>query len=103
MSVLLIPNRGKDASLSVTRHTAALLRRQGISVLMPDEFAGDFTSRDGITFLSLDRAVAAAEQVLTIGGDGTLLRAGIFCAEHDRPVLGINLGRTGFLATCEVA
>ena len=103
MSVLLIPNRGKDAGLSVTRHTAVLLRRQGLSVLMADEFAGDFTPLDGITFLPLDRAVNAAKQVLTIGGDGTLLRAGIFCAEHDRPVLGINLGRTGFLATCEVA
>ena len=60
MSVLLIPNRGKDAGLSVTRHTAVLLRRQGLSVLMADEFAGDFTSLDGITFLPLDRAVNAA-------------------------------------------
>ena len=39
---------------------------------------------------------------MTIGGDGTLLRAGLSCMKHGKPVLGVNLGRTGFLATCEV-
>ena len=40
---------------------------------------------------------------MTIGGDGTLLRAGLSCMRHGKPVLGVNLGRMGFLATCEVA
>jgi NAD+ kinase len=35
--------------------------------------------------------------MITLGGDGTMLRAGHLCAPFDIPLLGINLGRFGFL------
>lgn len=35
--------------------------------------------------------------VITLGGDGTVLRAGHLCAPHDIPILPINLGSLGFL------
>lgn len=49
------------------------------------------------------QALAQAKQVITIGGDGTLLRIAHDCLAQSKPVLGVNLGRIGFLATCEVA
>lgn len=39
--------------------------------------------------------------LITVGGDGTMLRAGNLCAAHDLPVLGINKGRLGFLFQVE--
>jgi NAD+ kinase len=35
--------------------------------------------------------------LVALGGDGTVLRAGHLCAPHDVSILGINLGRFGFL------
>jgi NAD+ kinase len=35
--------------------------------------------------------------LIVLGGDGTMLRAGHLCAPHNVPILGINLGRFGFL------
>lgn len=35
--------------------------------------------------------------MITLGGDGTMLRAGHLCAPVDVPLLGINMGRFGFL------
>lgn len=40
--------------------------------------------------------------VLTLGGDGTFLRGARWLDGHDLPVLGINLGRLGFLTACGV-
>ena len=39
--------------------------------------------------------------VITLGGDGTILKAVTLIGEREIPVLGINLGRMGFLATIE--
>lgn len=35
--------------------------------------------------------------MITLGGDGTMLRAGHLCAPVDVPLLGINMGKFGFL------
>lgn len=39
--------------------------------------------------------------VITLGGDGTILRAITLIREREIPILGINMGRLGFLATIE--
>lgn len=40
------------------------------------------------------------DALLTFGGDGTLLRGARLLAGAQVPILGINLGRLGFLTTC---
>lgn len=39
--------------------------------------------------------------IITLGGDGTILKALTFVRDSGVPVLGINLGRLGFLASTE--
>ena len=40
--------------------------------------------------------------MLTIGCDVTILHEANLTLEYKKPILGVNLGRCGFLATCEV-
>lgn len=101
MQVLLYPNLSKDEGLRVTRRICALLRSLGAQVLVEETF-GDLLSDAGAQALPSVQAWEQADTVVTIGGDGTLLRAGEACSAHGKPVLGVNLGRTGFLATCEL-
>lgn len=42
------------------------------------------------------------EAILAVGGDGTLLRANTLAMELDLPLLGVNVGRVGFLAELEL-
>ncbi|MGL4305708.1 MAG: NAD kinase [Mycobacteriaceae bacterium] len=48
-----------------------------------------------------DVAAVGCEIVLVLGGDGTFLRAAELARSAEIPVLGINLGRIGFLAEAE--
>jgi NAD+ kinase len=43
---------------------------------------------------------AGLDALLTLGGDGTLLRGARLIASHQVPILGINMGRLGFLTCC---
>lgn len=54
----------------------------------------------GIEFqsFSLDSMQLFGELSLVIGGDGTLLKATKYYSSFDIPVLGINIGRLGFLS-----
>ena len=45
--------------------------------------------------------IADLDLVITLGGDGTILRAARMAARHSVPILGLNLGRLGFLAEME--
>ena len=41
---------------------------------------------------------ADADMLLSVGGDGTFLSSSVLAAERGLPVMGVNLGRLGFLS-----
>lgn len=45
----------------------------------------------------LEQLAASSDLVIAVGGDGTFLTAARACAEFNTPVVGVNLGRLGFL------
>lgn len=65
----------------------------GVEVAFVDDVPG-LSSTNGAT-------VEHAEMIITIGGDGTLLRGVRLAVALDIPILGINTGRLGFLTEIE--
>ncbi|HWE60789.1 MAG TPA: NAD(+)/NADH kinase, partial [Chloroflexota bacterium] len=49
----------------------------------------------------LEQMLPGADLCITLGGDGSMLRAARVAAPHGVPILGINLGKLGFLAELE--
>lgn len=67
----------------------------GITVAIADEAPGLLPA----TGATLD----GAEMIITIGGDGTLLRGVRLAVPLDVPILGVNTGRLGFLTEIETS
>lgn len=55
----------------------------------------------GLDDVEVAQRVAQTDLLVTLGGDGSLLRAARIAAGHQTLVLGINLGRMGFLTEAE--
>jgi NAD+ kinase len=57
----------------------------------------------GISAAPLDSCTNNPDIVVTVGGDGTLLRGGKLAAKLGVPVLGVNAGNVGFLTELEMS
>ena len=58
--------------------------------------------RDFISFIPLEKIYQTAELIIVLGGDGTILESARKAAPAGIPLLGINLGRLGYMAELEL-
>lgn len=69
-------------------------------ILMPEEFKESFSSMN-VKFYPSNEFIKNADLLISIGGDGTIIHSAHRAAAFDKPILGINAGRLGFLAGLE--
>ncbi|MGB8790304.1 MAG: NAD kinase [Mycobacterium sp.] len=112
-TVLLVVHTGRDEATETARRVQKVLSDNGIGLRVLSAEAVDrgslHLSPDDVRALGVDIEVVdpdpgaadGCELVVALGGDGTFLRAAELARNADIPVLGVNLGRIGFLAEAE--
>jgi NAD+ kinase len=112
-TVLLVVHPGRDEATETASRVEKVLGDNGIAlrVLSAEavdrgslRLAPDDMRAMGVEIEVVDADPSAAngcELVLVLGGDGTFLRAAELARNAGIPVLGVNLGRIGFLAEAE--
>lgn len=101
MTVYISPNPGKAMAYGISQRAAQILLTHGAKVLMQTELKEECNTM-GVQYLPQKECLEKTDVILTIGGDGTILHEANLSLEYHKPILGINLGRCGFLATCEI-
>lgn len=92
-------NRGKPNARVVARELLYLLEQRGAKVVIEQRIAEELGRPDlGLMLMQFPEQV---DMVFVLGGDGTLLGIARRFAQHDIPILGINLGYLGFLSEAE--
>ena len=99
--VLLTVHTGRRDIVDLARTSAARLSAAGIVVRVLDDEADDLDIADAEVVPADSSAAAGAEIVMVFGGDGTFLRAAELARYTDAALMGVNLGRVGFLAETE--
>ncbi|SDN68344.1 NAD kinase [Geodermatophilus sp. DSM 45219] len=99
--VLLAVHTGRQDIVELARSSAARLAKGGITVrLLEDEAVA--LGIEGAQVVAADaEAARGAEIVMVFGGDGTFLRAAELARYSNAALMGVNLGRVGFLAETE--
>ena len=101
MTVYISPNPGKAMAYGISQRAAQILLTHGARVLMQTDLKAECDTM-GVEYLPQEECLEKTDVILTIGGDGTILHEANLSLEYRKPILGINLGRCGFLATCEI-
>jgi NAD+ kinase len=79
----------KDIEIAFEAHFLAILKEKNIITTNYETYSN---------YETLDKDLKA---LISIGGDGTILKAATFVRDKNIPIIGINAGRLGFLATIQ--
>ena len=93
--ILVLPNEKKDIGLVHTRRLLQLLNGRA-EVIVPPEMHRALNQRPISRELLGQISLA-----ITLGGDGTIISRARMLLGHQIPLLGVNLGRLGYLAQVE--
>lgn len=96
MKVAVIPNLDKRGSDDVVEKLGKLLANENVEAYLPDSICAP-----GFLSAPEEQLYKIADFIITIGGDGTIIRFAKRAALDNKPVLGINAGRMGYLANIE--
>ena len=89
-------NSSKPEGLDTARRVLSVLKSKGVSYSVDENLSDTFGEREHMDRISF----SDCEMLIVLGGDGTILRALDYAIPGDLPILGVNIGRLGFL--CEV-
>jgi len=98
MRITVVAHLARPGAVELVRRTVELLAsdEHEIALHVP-EGVGSSPAPDDLAGL-LERTTDLPDLVISFGGDGTFLRAARIARDADAPVIGVNVGRVGFLA-----
>ena len=105
-TIALITNFNIPEKLEAAARVAQKLEGNTERVLIPvnykDRIMRNFMHKSIFSYKSYEEIYAEAELVIVIGGDGSMLECARRAAPFGVPVLGINMGRVGYMTELEL-
>lgn len=96
-TVGLVARFDKKQALKLTEDLAQYLKTNGLKVCIEDTLRGKLNAQEEL--VPLERM--KTDMIITIGGDGTILRTCAAVPKPEPPILAVNMGVRGFLTEIE--
>lgn len=98
---MLCPNLKLANAMSCTKEAVARLKNCGLDPMLSKQDAEMLNCCTDIANDEADTLLKTCDAVIAIGGDGTIFHQAGVAMRYDKPILGINSGRLGFLSQME--
>lgn len=102
MRIGIYGNPNKPLFFSLLPELINWFKNRNIGVIFPESLADKIEKNQNIIFCDDETFRKDPQIYLAFGGDGTILHLVQKLGEFNKPVLGINLGRLGFLTEVQV-
>lgn len=101
MKIIIFPNLNKSNAEKCVIETCEILHNLNVDIFMDIQYSEVFYEYKYIVFSDFEELVRQCDAIIVIGGDGTILKCSKIVAPFHKPILGINSGRLGFMASIE--
>ncbi len=101
MKIYIILNTSKDQAILHLHQVVEKLQGLGAQCFLDpslQEVVGEIPAQ----FLPAKHVMGEMDLLITIGGDGTIIHGAKYAIHYHLPILGINIGRVGFLAQVDI-
>lgn len=104
MKIAIFGQNYQGNTENIVSEVIKILNDNNVEILIEEKFKDSFkTINNNLnTFESHDELDSSIDVLISIGGDGTILRAVTLVRDKNIPIVGINTGRLGFLATVQI-
>lgn len=97
-----MPNLDKPNAVACTQKVISRLIELEIIPTMDNRYQPYFLETE-VEFADFYAAIYSTDVIIAIGGDGTIIHSAKHAVSYDKPLLGINVGRLGFMAGLEMS
>jgi len=106
MKVAIYGQYYQNSTEPIIRDIFLFFNEKGVEIVIEEQFLKLLYEKELIrksyrTFASHEELDDSFELLISIGGDGTILRAAALVRDSGVPILGVNAGRLGFLASVQ--
>ncbi len=107
MKIALITNYNISEKSAAAMKVAEHLKKYNCRIVVPlnyrERIERMHRHRPALTFDTPTNIYATADLIIVLGGDGSIMDAARNAATRNTPILGINMGRLGYLAELEMS
>ena len=96
-NIVIVPNMTKDGAIDVSRALIDKLTEMGFALFCAEDYGNSLGDKIQVY---TDFPVNA-DLIIVVGGDGSVLDASVLAIEADIPLIGVNLGKVGYLSEVE--
>ncbi len=100
LKIAVFPNLQKKDAVYCTKAVCEILKDDS-EIYIDKKFEKEFKDKTWIQFCDFKKIASDMDIVITIGGDGTILRCARYIKGCKAHMLGINTGTLGFMASVE--